>query len=88
MIVTVTPASLTLKVGQARQLLVSVRNTSNKAVIWKVNGIEGGNSSVGTVTPTGLYTAPAAPGSFRVTATSQADPSVSDFSAITGRKAR
>ena len=87
-IVTVTPASLTLKVGQARQLLVSVRKTSNKAVIWKVNGIEGGNSSVGTVTPAGLYTAPAAPGSFRVTATSKADPSVSDFAGIAVRKAR
>jgi hypothetical protein len=40
-----------------------VQNTSNPAVNWQVNGIAGGNSSVGTITASGAatasYTAPA-----------------------------
>ncbi len=33
---------------------------SSGGVTWTVNGVAGGNPAVGTVTPTGLYTAPAA----------------------------
>jgi hypothetical protein len=54
-----------------------VQNTTNKGVTWKVNGIAGGNSTVGTVSTGGLYTAPGAvPPSnpVQVSATSIADP--------------
>jgi hypothetical protein len=50
-------------------------------VNWSVNGVLGGNATVGTISATGLYTAPASfPGiglnTFTITATSQADSTV------------
>jgi hypothetical protein len=50
-------------------------------VNWSVNGAVGGNAAVGTISATGLYTAPASfPGlglnTFTITATSQADSTV------------
>ena len=36
---------------------------------WSVNGVAGGNATVGTISPSGLYTAPAPAGSYTVTAT-------------------
>lgn len=39
------------------QFTASVQNASNPAVTWEVNGIPGGNSSVGTITPSGAATA-------------------------------
>jgi len=45
------------------QFTAIVQSASNPAVAWQVNGIPGGNSSVGTITPSGAatasYTAPA-----------------------------
>jgi uncharacterized protein (DUF1800 family) len=61
-------------------------NTPNHAVTWSVNGIPGGNASVGTVDITGLYTAPiSAPAAnvVKVTATSVADPTASQFATTT-----
>jgi hypothetical protein len=48
-----------------------------------VDGIAGGNSSVGTVSTTGLYTAPGAAGSHTVKATSVADNTKSASAAVT-----
>ncbi len=45
-------------VGSSRQLTAYVP-LNNPAVRWAVNGVPGGNGSVGTVSSTGLYTAPA-----------------------------
>jgi hypothetical protein len=49
--------------------------TSNTAVTWSVDGVTGGNSSVGTISTSGLYTPPPAVGQHTVTAVSQADAS-------------
>ncbi len=84
--VTVSPSSTTIKVRQTKQFTATVQNTSNTAVTWKVNGIVGGNSSVGTITTGGLYTAPGSPGTFTVTATSQADPSASGNATVNVKK--
>ena len=43
---------------QTRQFTATVQNTTNTAVIWKVNGIAGGNSTVGTISTSGVYKAP------------------------------
>jgi hypothetical protein len=43
-------------------------------VTWAVDGITGGNGTVGTISTTGLYTPPAATGTHSVTATSVSDP--------------
>jgi uncharacterized protein (DUF1800 family) len=53
---------------------------SNPAVTWQVNGVTGGNGTVGTINTSGLYTPPAAiptNNNVTVTAVSQATPSVS-----------
>jgi len=74
--VSVSPVSVSLLTGAAQQFTAAVSGSSNSSVNWSVNGIPGGNSTVGTISSTGLYTAPAtAPGSNIVflAATSVAD---------------
>jgi hypothetical protein len=68
------PASLS--VGQTFQFTARVPNTKNTSATWSVGGVRGGNSTVGTISATGLYTAPASvpsPASVTITATSNAD---------------
>lgn len=48
-----------LDVGTSAQLTATVTNGPGD-VVWSVNGIPGGSAAVGTITATGLYTAPAA----------------------------
>ena len=55
--VTISPSSAQLSVGGNVQFVVTVQNASNPAVTWEVNGIPGGNSAVGTITPAGAATA-------------------------------
>src|SRR5574337_1160596 len=75
--VTVTPNPVNVPAGSPRQFTATVTGTANTAVTWQVNGVVGGNSTVGTISPTGLYTAPASPPSpsatVTITAVSQAD---------------
>lgn len=55
-------------------------------VLWQVNGVTGGSSSVGTITSAGLFTAPAAvpsPAAVTVSAVAAADPSRSAAAAVT-----
>ncbi|MGH8377874.1 MAG: hypothetical protein ACRER7_02875 [Gammaproteobacteria bacterium] len=47
--------------GSTLQLSATVGNSANTTVLWYVNNIAGGNNLVGTITPQGLYTAPALP---------------------------
>jgi hypothetical protein len=57
-------------------LTATVTNTTNTSVTWSVNGVAGGSASSGTITTSGVYTAPGdLPSSpiAQVTATSQAD---------------
>jgi hypothetical protein len=55
---TSTKASLiSIQAGQVRQFRVATGNSS--AIAWYVNGVAGGNTVIGKVTSSGLYTAPA-----------------------------
>jgi hypothetical protein len=74
--VTISPASATVKVRASQQFTATVQGSSNTSVSWKVNGVVGGNGSVGTISGTGLYKAPNSvpKGSVTVSATSPADP--------------
>jgi RHS repeat-associated protein len=68
--VTVTPSSATLYGGQVLQFSASVFNTSNQAVTWTISP-----PGAGTISATGLYTAPAtvsSPQTISIIATSQA----------------
>lgn len=65
--------------GESQQFTATVTGTTNTAVNWSVNGVAGGNASVGTISTSGLYTAPSAAPSAAVTirATSAASSSSS-----------
>ena len=84
--VTVTPATASVLEGGAVTLAASVSNSSNTAVTWTVDGITGGNATVGTVTGSGsgaVYTAPMTTGNHTVTATSATSATAFASSAIT-----
>jgi hypothetical protein len=77
--VSVSPQSVSLSGMNTQQFSASVSGTSNAAVTWSVNGVSGGNSSVGTVSSAGLYSAPpcSSQNSVTVSARSVYDTSVS-----------
>jgi hypothetical protein len=52
------PRFASVHTGQRQQFTADGVSGASK-VIWAVNGIPGGNASVGTITSSGLYTAPA-----------------------------
>jgi len=56
--VSISPTTATLQPGQAQQFSATVAGTTNTGVTWFVSGVQGGNSSVGTISSTGLYNAP------------------------------
>jgi hypothetical protein len=69
--ISVQPNDFTVDQGAVVELSAQVSGTSNTSVTWAV---EGGNAN-GTITSTGVYTAPSRVGSYTVIATSVADPS-------------
>ncbi len=84
--VTLSPASASLTTGATQQFTATVANTTNTNVAWSVNGISQGNSTVGFISSTGLYTAPNSvptPASVTVSAVSQADTSISGSATVT-----
>ncbi|HET9270387.1 MAG TPA: hypothetical protein VFO31_19555 [Vicinamibacterales bacterium] len=84
--ITVSPAAATVRVKQSRQFTATVTGTSNTSVTWKVNGITGGNTIVGRVSSSGVYTAPRrvpSPATVAVSATSVADATKSASAQVT-----
>jgi hypothetical protein len=80
--VTVSPASPNVAVGQMDQFTATVTGTSDTAVTWSVMG----GAANGTISATGLYTAPAAvpnPPNVTVVATSQANAAKSGSAMVT-----
>ncbi len=72
------PTQISLSLGQPQQFQATVTGTSNKSVTWFAGGVAGGTASAGTISPSGLYTAPIAmpsPSTVTVTALSNADSS-------------
>lgn len=81
--VAISPSSAALAPGQTQQFTSTVLNTSNTAVSWTVDGFYSGNTTVGTITTNGLYTAGTSLGQHNVMATSVADPTKSDTAIVT-----
>jgi len=77
--VTVTPSSAAVNGCATLQLTATVTGSSNTAVTWSVQ--EG--SAGGTVSSSGLYTAPSTNGTYHVVATSQANGTSSAAAALT-----
>jgi hypothetical protein len=76
--VSVFPTATSVVLGKTVPFSATVTGTANTAVNWEVAGVQGGDVTVGTITTTGLYTAPLAlpnPTTVVVTAVSQADTS-------------
>jgi hypothetical protein len=87
-LVSVSPVSVNLQFGKTQQFTASVTGTANKAVTWQAGRVTGGNSSLGTISTTGLYTAPSTysgtlPATVSVTAISTVDTTKSATASVT-----
>jgi len=81
--ITVSPSSVNVAAEASQQFSATVTGSSNTAVTWQVNGVSGGNATVGTVTDTGLYTAPGAATTTTVSAALETDSSKSASANVT-----
>jgi len=81
--VAVSPSTATIMVGSTQQFTATINGTSDKSVIWDVDGAKGGNSAVGSISNTGLYTAPGATGTHKIGVTSGADSTKSASATVT-----
>jgi hypothetical protein len=80
--VSVAPLTTSVSVGKSQQFTATVSGSSNSAVTWSVTG----GASDGTITNSGLYTAPATapnPAQVSVRATAQADATKSASATVT-----
>lgn len=59
--VVVSPTAASVQTNSTQQFAATVTNATTQTVNWSVNNAAGGNSTVGLVSTTGLYTAPAVP---------------------------
>jgi Abnormal spindle-like microcephaly-assoc'd, ASPM-SPD-2-Hydin/Protein of unknown function (DUF1573) len=73
--VAVSPRAATLTSQQNQQYSATINGVSSNAVTWAVDGVLGGNTSVGTISTAGLYKPPSTAGRHAIKATSTADSS-------------
>src|SRR5438477_2535818 len=59
--VSLSPARINLRAGTSRKFFLQVGAGFQSAMIWRVNGIKGGNASLGTIDADGNFTAPKIP---------------------------
>ena len=78
--VTLDAAAATMSVGASRTFVATVRGPADTSVAWSVT-----ESNGGTVSVSGLYTAPAARGTYHLVATCNADPAWKATATITVR---
>jgi hypothetical protein len=84
--VTLTPAAASVHLMLSVQFTATVHNATNGAVAWSLSGSGCSGASCGTISDTGLYTAPVIlpdPATVTVKATSAADPAKSASATIT-----
>jgi hypothetical protein len=91
--VSISPSVITMATMATQPFNATVSGSTNTAVTWQVNGLNGGNSTSGLVSTTilgtaneALYLAPStvpSPASVSITAISQADPTKSATATVT-----
>ena len=85
--IAVCPATATAITGsQGQTFAADVVNVSNTSVTWEVNGVAGGNTTVGSILENGVYYPPSTvptPSTVTITAVSAADPSESASAQLT-----
>ncbi len=79
MFVEVNPFNVSLAQGATQQFTATVVGVGNPAVTWSVQG----GAANGTISATGLYTAPTVKGSYTVMATSVGAPAVKGYAYVT-----
>ena len=79
----VTPASPSIPAGGTQTFSASVTGAANLTINWSVDGILGGNASVGTISTAGLYFAPTTAGPHTITATAAANSNVIQTTTVT-----
>lgn len=87
--VAISPTSASVKTGKSLTFKATVTNATDKAVVWKVNGVVGGNATVGTISTSGVYKAPSrvpSPAKVTVSASSVQSPGVSASATVTIKK--
>lgn len=87
--ISISPSSASIRRNRTLQFTATVQGTANTAVVWKVNGITGGNATVGTISTTGLYRSPLqvpAANPVTVTAQSVADTTKTASATVTIRR--
>src|SRR5206468_3681647 len=85
-VISISPTAASVVTTKTQPFTATVTNTTNTAVTWQVNGVTGGDSIHGTISASGLYTAPSAvpnPATATVSAIMQADPSKSTTTTLT-----
>ena len=83
---TLSPVSAAVEVATQQQFNTSITAHQDGSVSWSVAGVDGGNSTVGTIDGNGLYTAPAVvpiPADVTIRATSNADPTLHAEAVVT-----
>jgi hypothetical protein len=53
------PSETSVRVNNTINITPTVTGSQDTALTWTVNGIAGGNAQIGTISPQGVYTAPA-----------------------------
>ncbi len=83
--VSVAPASVSLLLNATQQFAATVAGSADQTVVWKVNNVTGGSTQTGTISASGLYTAPAAlpAGTITVSATSVVNNTSSGTATVT-----
>jgi hypothetical protein len=92
--VSVSPVAPSVAAFGTQQFTPTVGGTTNTAVTWQVNGVNGGSRTLGFISATGLYVAPgrvptssdsggSVATTFIVTAVSQADPTATGSAVVT-----
>ncbi|MBB6051158.1 Ig-like domain-containing protein [Armatimonas rosea] len=76
--VALSPSSATISIRGTQSFSASVSGTTNQSVTWSVQ-----ESTGGSISSSGLYTAPSTAGTYHVIATSVADPSKSAIATVT-----
>ncbi len=84
--VAISPTTANIRAGSSYTFTAAVTGSTNTTVSWSVDSTTSGNSTIGTITSSGAYTAPAtlpSPNTITVTASSAADNTKSSSSAVT-----
>jgi hypothetical protein len=84
--VSVSPTAANVRAGATQPFTAAVTGTTNQSVNWSVNGVVGGNATVGTISSGGVYTAPAtvpSPNTITIEAVSAVETSDSGSSDLT-----